>query len=47
VVREGSEWAAHGEQKAAADGGHWQPCASQNWRVAGGWGARAEVGQAC
>jgi hypothetical protein len=47
MVREGSEWAAHGEHKAAVDGGCRQPCTGQNWRAAGGWGARAEVGQAC
>jgi hypothetical protein len=46
VVREGSKWAAHGEQKAATDGGRRQSCAGQNWRAAGGWGARAKVGEA-
>jgi hypothetical protein len=46
VVREGSEWAAHGEQEAAADSGRRQPCSGQNWRAAGGWEAQAEVGEA-
>jgi hypothetical protein len=47
VVWEGSEWIAHGEQEAAADGGRRWPCSGQNLRAAGGWEAQAGVGEAC
>jgi hypothetical protein len=46
VVREWLRRPIHGEQEAVADGDRRQPCSGQNWRAAGGWGARAEVGEA-
>jgi hypothetical protein len=45
-VEEGWRGVLHGEQEAAADGGRRQLCSGRNWRAAGCWGARAEVGEA-
>jgi hypothetical protein len=47
VVRGWVRWAVHAEQETAADGGRRQRCSGRNWRATGGWGARAEVGEAC
>jgi hypothetical protein len=46
-VEEGRRGVPHGEQETAADGGHRQRCSGRNWRATRGWGARADVGEAC
>jgi hypothetical protein len=41
------EGVLNGEQGAAAGGARRPECSGRNWRAAGGWGARAELGKAC